>query len=208
VHDRRVDGEALVFGNQGALFMNAMTWWDHKTGSIWSQPWGRAIAGTLKGTELELLPSQLVPWATWKDAYPNTLALDTKGWHFRPEGFQPNYVIGVTLGDLAIGFPYDEGADAGIINDVVGPYPLVVHVDPDTHGVNVYVRQVGDQVLTFAREAGVVWDEETGSTWQMERGLAVDGPLQGQALRTVPYVPAFRGAWHDFYPHSLWYDWS
>ena len=61
MHDRRVDGETLVFGNQGGLFMNAMTWWDHKMESVWSQPWGRAIAGPLKGTELELIPSQLVP---------------------------------------------------------------------------------------------------------------------------------------------------
>jgi hypothetical protein len=54
-----------VFGNQGGLFMNAMTWWDHESESVWSQPWGRAIAGPLKGIELELLPSELVPWETW-----------------------------------------------------------------------------------------------------------------------------------------------
>jgi hypothetical protein len=33
VHRRIVDGEEVVFGNQGALYMNAMTWWDHTTGS-------------------------------------------------------------------------------------------------------------------------------------------------------------------------------
>ena len=78
MHDRRVSGEALVFGNQGGLFMNAMTWWDHASGSVWSQPWGRAIAGPLKGVELELLPSELVPWKTWRETHPNTLALKTK----------------------------------------------------------------------------------------------------------------------------------
>jgi hypothetical protein len=51
-----------------------------------------------------------------------------------------------------------------------------------------------------------VQDEETGSTWQMDRGLAVDGPLKGQALRSVPYIPAFPEAWRDFYPHSRWYE--
>ncbi len=29
--------------------MRAMTWWDHETNSIWSQPWGMSIAGELEG---------------------------------------------------------------------------------------------------------------------------------------------------------------
>ena len=58
VHDRRIDGEAQIFGNQGALFMRAMTWWDHKTESIWSQPWGMAIDGPLEGTRLKLIPAR------------------------------------------------------------------------------------------------------------------------------------------------------
>ncbi len=43
-----VDGEEIIFGTQGALYRNAMTWWDHDTGSIWSQPLGEAIAGPHK----------------------------------------------------------------------------------------------------------------------------------------------------------------
>ena len=60
-------------------------------------------------------------------------------------------------------------------------------------------------MLTFRQESGVVRDEETGSTWQMDRGVAADGPLKGQALRSVPYIPAFPDAWRDFYPDSEWY---
>ena len=48
-------------------------------------------------------------------------------------------------------------------------------------------------------------DVETGSTWQMDRGVAVEGPLKGRALRSVPYIPAFDIAWRDFYPDSEWY---
>ena len=89
VHDRRIDGEAHTFGNAGGLMMNAMTWWDHETESIWSQPWGRAIAGPLKGTELELIPSQLVPWKTWRETYPDTLALQAGDLRFRRERLYP-----------------------------------------------------------------------------------------------------------------------
>ena len=33
VHRREVNGEVLIFGNQGALWGNAMTWFDHDTGT-------------------------------------------------------------------------------------------------------------------------------------------------------------------------------
>ena len=41
--------------------MNAMTWFDHETNSIWSQPWGMAISGPLKGTRLDVFPFSLHP---------------------------------------------------------------------------------------------------------------------------------------------------
>ena len=46
VHRRDLNGEVLVFGNQGALWGNAMTWWDHETGTVWSQPLGEASPPT------------------------------------------------------------------------------------------------------------------------------------------------------------------
>ncbi len=59
VHDRRTDGAPRTFGNAGALFVNALTWYDHETRSTWSQPWGRSIVGPLKGLQLHLLPFEL-----------------------------------------------------------------------------------------------------------------------------------------------------
>lgn len=47
MYDRRIDGRSHTFGNQGALFMNVMAWWDYETDSIWSQPLGMAIDGSL-----------------------------------------------------------------------------------------------------------------------------------------------------------------
>ncbi len=80
MHDRRLNGETLTFGNQGALFMSAMTWWDHETESIWSQPWGSAIGGDLEGESLTLLPAEVVPWSTWLASHPDTTVLaDERG---------------------------------------------------------------------------------------------------------------------------------
>ena len=87
VHDRRIDGEVATFGNEGVLFMNAMTWWEHKTASVWSQPWGMAILGDLKGTQLTLIPYEFTTWAAWLDDHPTTLVLtDERGFAYGPPG--------------------------------------------------------------------------------------------------------------------------
>ena len=79
--------------------MNAMTWYDHETRSIWSQPWGRAIIGPLKGVQLNLLSSRLTTWASWKQEHPETLAMDNDVDQLgsRRQGFSRDFVIGVIL---------------------------------------------------------------------------------------------------------------
>jgi hypothetical protein len=205
VHDRTVNGETFVLSNQGGLFMRAMTWWDHQTKSVWSQPWGRAISGPLEGTELALLPSELVPWGTWREMYPDTLALIVEGRRYGRAIPTDRFAIGITLGDWSKAFPFDLASEIGVVNDQIGPYPVVVHVDADSRAIHAFLRQVDERTLTFVQLGDVVRDEDTGSTWQMERGIAVEGPLQGQALRSVPYNPAFEDAWRDFYPDSEWF---
>jgi hypothetical protein len=207
VHDRRINGRAVVFGNQGWLYMRAMTWWDHDTGSIWSQPLGRAMAGPLRGVRLPLLPSALVPWASWRAENPDTLVLadDTGlGLGFR-ESPRDDFVIGITLGEHARAYRYPDVARVGVINDAVGPYPVLVYANPSTRRVQTFLRTLGQRTLTFAPgEAGLV-DAQTGSTWDPLRGIATAGPLRGQALRVLPHNSSFDWAWIDFYPHSTFY---
>ncbi|NDJ75999.1 MAG: DUF3179 domain-containing protein [Chloroflexi bacterium] len=206
MHDRRIDGDTYVFGNHGALWMNAMTWWDHQTESIWSQPWGRAIAGPLKGTQLRIIPFSLVPWGTWKAEHPDTLAL------FPPQSYSgqrvgDGFVAGVAIGDAARAYPYSVIAEAVVINDVLNGIPLLIHTNPETRSIHIFVRQLSDGTeLTFSGDAEQLVDTETGSTWDPVRGLATGGELQGQGLREIPYISSFPDAWLDFYPLSDFYD--
>ena len=106
MHDRRIEGTAYTFGNEGVLFMNAMIWWDWESQSVWSQPWGAAIDGELTGTRLNLLPYELVPWQTWLEHHPDAKVLVdervdlTYGARYAIDRF----VIGVSIGDAATGF--------------------------------------------------------------------------------------------------------
>ena len=118
-HERRLDAAATpVFGNQGALYRGAMTWYDHATGSVWSQPLGAAIAGPQAGRRLELLPAQLTTWGQWRAAHPDTLALAEGGIPAAPyRGPRPGeeHIAGIVIGDEAAAWPYPAvaAADAG-----------------------------------------------------------------------------------------------
>ena len=48
-------------------------------------------------------------------------------------------------------------------------------------------------------------DAQTGSTWDVTRGIAIAGPLRGEVLQRVPYITAFDWAWEDFFPHTQFY---
>ena len=187
--------------------MNAMTWWDHETSSIWSQPWGLAIDGSLKGTRLEVIPASVLPWVTWLSEHPETLLLQTAGRGFAVprERFRESYVIGVALGEHAKAYPFRPASKAGIINDQIGPFPVVVLADAETKAVHVYLRRADDWELDFSLVDGQLVDRQTASTWDIATGIAVEGPLRGELLKQLPYNTSYDWAWEDFYPHSEFY---
>ena len=229
-----VNGEVLTFGNQGALFLRAMTWWDHGTESVWSQPWGTAIIGPLKGTSLTLIPASIVPWPTWLAEHPDTTVVvgdDSDRERFSP-GTVPNglvggvdmgrgnpsdrrddFVIGVALEESATAYDYRLVAARRVINDRVGDHPVVVFVDPETRNIKVYLRRPADTPpgeaapaeLTFAMDGEFAVGAETGSEWDVSHGFAMAGPLKGAVLQQIPYVTAFVWAWHNFFPHTAVY---
>lgn len=125
-------------------------------------------------------------------------------------------VVGVTVGDGAKAFPFSEIAPLGTVNDMVGGVPVAVFWGGNTSdaldtdrvatgqeiGTGVaYVRSVGDQTLTFAKEGDVWTDEETGSTWTL-LGEAVSGPLAGERLEIAIHRNEFWFAWGAFFPDS------
>ena len=193
--------------------MQAMTWWDRETESIWSQPLGTALAGPLAGTSLTLIPASIVPWATWSAEHPDTTVVVDSLEPSNPDFVKDfdGFVIGVFLGDWAKAYRYADAAEQRIINDQIGELPVAVFVDPSSRDIKVYLRRVaptGSQpiVLRFdLDQQGNPIDAETGSSWDTIRGVAVSGPLRGTALQQLPYISAYDWAWESFYPSSKFY---
>ncbi len=199
-------GRVTIFGNQGWLYRNAMTWWDHGTHSVWSQVWGKALLGPLRGTTLAPIPASIGPWATWKAEHPDTLALQGEGprWLYR-ERVRDDFVIGLVLAGHARGFQFSAVRHLGVLNDRVGPNPVVLLVDPQSRSISVFLRRVGGHTLTFTRRGSALSDLETGTTWHAQRGIALSGPLKGELIKALAYTPAFEYAWRNFYPTTTWY---
>jgi len=187
--------------------MNAMTWFDHETDSIWSQPIGTALGGDFEGVRLEMIPVNVVPWATWKNEHPDTLVLTTElefTYSSKDpfESFRGNYVVGVAVGDLAKSYAFRTVSKEVVVNDRIGDLPVLVYANPDSRSVHVFTRVVDDIELVFEWVDGRVKDRDTGTLWDPTKGFAVEGPLKGKLLRELPYSTAYDWAWEDFYPYT------
>ena len=124
-------------------------------------------------------------------------------------------VVGLEIGSQAAAYVYDRLFDEQVIHDTLGGEALVVFwkagtasaVDTgsiaegrDVGTTGVFLRTVGDQVLTFKPGAeGSFIDEETGSTWDI-LGEAIAGPLAGTVLTPLPHHDTFWFAWAAFVP--------
>jgi hypothetical protein len=204
VHHRSIENQTVVFGNQGALWGNAMTWFDHATGSVWSQPLGEAIAGPAIGAKLDLLPSTLTQWGEWKRLHPNTLALDAPGGH---SGFGVDQMaIVVAFADDSAAYPVSD-VDV-VLNDVVDGIPLAIVLDPEgAESWSVFSRTLDGGVvveLSFTPE-GTLVDAITRTTFDAARGIGIAGELSDQNLDHLPGFTSFEDDYFTFYPDGrIW----
>ena len=201
VHRCEIDGRDILFGNHGALLGSAMTWWDHETGSIWSQPLGEAVAGPHKGKKLSLLPSQLTSWGTWRAQHPTTLALDAPG---HPSSFELDTMnIVMEIGDEGAAYAVDTVRKLGVVNDVVAGVPVAVVVDQRTRDQwAVFARTVEERVLRLELRDGALEEADTGSRWHAGTGVGIDGPLAAVSLPRIPAFTSFPSDFDTFWPEG------
>jgi hypothetical protein len=79
VYDRTVEGRALEFGVSGKLADDDLVMYDRETESEWKQSLGEAIAGSLEGTELTVLPAPLTTVERFRADHPDGVFLQPPG---------------------------------------------------------------------------------------------------------------------------------
>jgi len=198
VYDRRIGGREYVFGNQGALYKNAMTWFDHETGSVWSQVTGEALSGPLAGARLRQIPAAIETWASWRSTHPDTVVLVT-GDGYIPEPVTRNFVIGIRIGGASAAFRFSFVVDRAVVNDRVGGVPLAIYARAD-RTIRVFSREVGGRVVTLEVRGDRLVDPATGSAWSPASGQGISGSLAGEPLAPIAWASSYGWAWKSFYP--------
>ena len=228
VFDRVVERE-LTFGVSGYLFRNNLVMYDHQTNTLWSQILAQGIRGALKGQKLDLVPSQLMEWGQWQAQHPHTRVLSAermgKGTGSIVDPYAGYYasglagligpggddrlpakelVVGLVVGSQARAYPLAALKERTPINDELASVPLLLLYDWEVEAIRAYSRRVNGELLTFMAGdgAGVVWDESTGSEWDVSSGVAIDGPMRGARLQRLSAPLVYWFAWSAIYPQT------
>ena len=197
-----LDGEVWDFGTSGRLLRSNLVMYDRQTRTLWSQFSGEALWGDpdVVGTELERIPTQVLPWDTFRESFPDGTILSRDSVPTRDYGRNP--------------YPGYEDSPSGFLfrgetDDRLDPDQRVVGIGEGEHAVAVPLERLEDeQVVTVEQPEGpvtVVW--APGQASALDSGDVAEGRDVGQtgAFRVADLEPVgdtrFRnpetGAVHD-----------
>ena len=165
------------------------------------------MEGPMKGELLEIVPSVMTDWESWKKGYPESsmaLMSRTSDYNRTDPTMRDQLVVAITLNDETRFWPVPFLAE-NVVNDVIGEHPIVVAFHEPRLTAAIYDRRVGDQELTFFLEfsSGTFHDVETRSVWDVCTGKALSGPLQGEQLTRLPSLVADGLSYSTFHPGSV-----
>ena len=203
MYARNVNERVLTFAVSGLLWETSQVMIDEETESLWSQFLGKAMQGPLQGEELEMLPSIITDWESWRTNYHNcTVALmsRTSNYNRSSRHLRDVLSINITLNGESRFWPLHPG----VSNEVVGGYPLVVAFDDPSLTAVIYDRRVDGQELSFqlSQSPGAIRDDQTSSVWNLFTGEAISGPFKGKQLTMLPSMLADQVPYSTFYPRG------
>ena len=151
VFDRRVGKRTLTFGTTGKLRRSDLVMWDRQTESWWQQFNGTALVGTLDGTKLRPVASQVLSWEDFRERHPDgsVLSRDTGAERDYGRNPYPGYenpdqrpflyegeidpslppkerVVLVTAGERAVVVPFSRLRRRSVVSGTIGTRPFVV----------------------------------------------------------------------------------
>lgn len=225
---RTANGRLLHFYLAGINNQNFLMR-DRETGSWWQQVTGRAIAGELAGSALELMPNDELTFGLWKSEAPQGLVLapiagrgdkdyDRK-WEeevakyptpltFPGQGLKDrDIILGIRIGSQSRAFPLEKVRSAKVVVDRVGGVPLALIVGPDGESVRVFRSQGNGADIELYRDA-------QGSEWRLLdsqgnardfAGCATSGPAAGDCLEKINFLKDYWFDWKNYNPGTTIY---
>ncbi|MCB9449907.1 MAG: DUF3179 domain-containing protein [Anaerolineaceae bacterium] len=206
VFDRHVGDSVLAFGTTGNLRNSDLIMWDDQTQSWWQQFTGEGIVGAYTGTQLELIPSQVVGFSQFAAQYPDGQVLTRDTTFGRDYGINPypdydtrsrpysfftseiddrlpalERVLAGVIGGQPVAYPFSVLAQTFVIDDTVGEQDIVAFWQPGVKSA------LGDTVMDNAQDIG------TAALFSR----ALDG-------QTLTFTADENGVIHDAETGSTW----
>jgi len=208
VYDRQQDDKVLTFFGSGLVWEQALILQDQSSGSLWSQLLGKAMEGERKGQTLQVIPTVLTDWKSWREKNPLTSVMVLAPMtHFYDSscyvGRLGKYLIGTKQpGHRPKAWRFDQLTHEPVVNDRYAGQPIVVVFQEETGSATIFGRQLDGETLVFEQHESGFSDQQTQSVWDPLTGAAISGPLQGQQLQVQIAIPSFSGPWGQFHTDS------
>ena len=160
VYDRRVQDSELTFSVSGTIRNSGFVLWDDMTQSWWQQFTGRAVVGYYTGTNLRVIPTQVISYEKFARHYPNGQVLtgdaaspaqsyDNTLWQQYETRRLPRYfsgqadrrlpamerVLSTTLGGISVAYPYSVMREQRVINHQISGEPVMAMWMPGASSV-------------------------------------------------------------------------
>lgn len=226
VYDREIDGREYTFGVSGKILKNTLVMFDYETESLWPIAYGKAIDGKLSGKKADrVVNSQKMSWAAWKTLHPNTLVLSYRGsstvgydvyrdYHKSEQtGIRPvknkdkrldakTNVIGIEVNGRHKAYPFSIFDNTKIVTDEFQGLNLLVYRNKETNIIMAYNRQIDGHVIEFNSAKDFATDKTTKTTWDLEKGIGINGRMKGKLLQPVDFVTIYWFVWADYFPDT------
>ncbi len=227
VYSPVVNGKLEKFRLVGMDHFNAM-FEDETTKSWWQQATGIAIAGPLKGSRLEEIPSHQASLASWMRLHPNSTILqpdsnykedyhdlanfdkgtirghlekrDSASWKMK------SWVVGIKTNGFEKVYDWNDLLKDDIIQDTIGRQPILLVLEKDTSSFHAFSRILQGQTLSFSldRTLNQLTDTNTHSIWNLN-GYCISGPYKDDQLETLAAYQEFWHSWKQFHPNTTQY---
>ncbi len=180
VFDPNVQGERVEFGTSGKLWNSNLVMYDRKTDSLWSQILGEAIVGEMTGTQLKVLPSDMIRFGEFKKQYPGGTVLsrntgatrfygqDPYGDYYTTEGTyfpvgkkddrlgDKDFILGIVVNGKAKAYLPDAVKKAGEVTDQFGGKTIVARYEKEIDAVRLFEKKA-DGTVERINPFGAFW---------------------------------------------------
>lgn len=210
-----IDGQVINLAVSGKLWRRSLVMIDEETQTLWSQLLAKGMEGKLEGRELEMLPSVITDWQSWRKSHPKTtvLKMSRTAKKFKNDVYKnpERYVLGITRSGKSKAWSFKHLNNRPLINDQFKGQSVVVYYEQKNGAAYLYESTLhestaGDSELTFKLDGDQVVDTATNSIWDLTTGRAISGSHQGKSLTPLPAIPSFVKAWKNFYPDSEFWE--